>query len=215
MLRYGIARLDQLEELADHAYRYRAVRHHFGITSFGVTAWTAPNAGEPVIADYDEDSEPQEELFLVVSGQAVFDLEGERVEAGPGTFVYSQPGVSRSAVASEADTTVLAFGGSPGKAYDATGWELWAPVVPLYESGRYEELARRLRELTTANPQYPMLMYNLACCESMSGRTTEAIEHLRQAIDDQEKFRVDARHDSDLDPIRHDPAFEALVTDHD
>ena len=101
--------------------------------------------------------------------------------------------------------------GSPGKAYDATGWELWAPLAPLYERGEHAEVASRLTELVAANPQYPMLAYNLACCESLSGRTAEAIAHLRQAVEAAEKFRTDARSDPDLDPIRDEPAFKALI----
>ena len=130
----------------------------------------------------------------------------------PGTVVFTKPGVSRTAVAAEPGTTILAFDGSPGKAYDATGWELWAPLVPLYASGQHAELASRLTEIIAANPQYPMLVYNLACCESLDGRTGEAIEHLRQAVEAAEKFRGDAQDDSDLDPLRDEPAFKALIT---
>ena len=43
-------------------------RHHLGITSFGVTTSTAHEAGDPIIAEHDKDSEPSEQLFLVVSG---------------------------------------------------------------------------------------------------------------------------------------------------
>ena len=71
-------------------------------------------------------------------------------------------GTNRTAAATEPGTTFLAVGGSPGKAYDATGWELWAPLVPLYESGHHAELASRLKAVIAANPQYPMLVYNLA-----------------------------------------------------
>ena len=212
MAQYAIARLDEIDELADHGYRYRPVRHHFGITSFGVTAWSAREAGDALIAEYDEDSEPSEELFLVLSGRAQFDIEGEPVEAPAGTLVHTRPGANRTAVATEPGTTILAVGGSPGKAYDATGWELWAPLVPLYDSGQHAELASRLKAVIAANPQYPMLVYNLACCESLSGRTGEAIEHLRQAIDAAEKFRADARGDTDFDPIRDEPAFTALMS---
>ena len=62
-------------------------------------------------------------------------------------------------------------------------------------------------EVIATNPQYPMLGYNLACCESLSGRTDEAIEHLRQAVQAAEKFRADARDDADFDPVRNEPAF--------
>jgi hypothetical protein len=57
-----------------------------------------------------------------------------------------------------------------------------------------------------------MLFYNVACCESLTGQTTEALEHLRKAIELSEQFRDYAHNDSDLDPIRGEPAFQGLVT---
>ena len=219
MATYAIARLDDIGSSADGRYHYRPVRHHLGITSFGVTAWVGAAAGDPIINEYDEDSQPAEELFVVVSGRAIFEFDGEQVEATPGTLVVTQPGTRRTAVAAEPATTILAFDGTPGKAYDATGWELWAPLRPLYDEGAHAELSARLQEnvgsnravLAKANPQYPMLVYNLACSESLSGRTTDAIDHLRQAIDASEKHRADARADSDFDPIRDEPSFKALI----
>jgi tetratricopeptide (TPR) repeat protein len=211
MAMYAVASLDDIDQLADHQFQYRPVRHHFGITSFGVTAWVAAAAGDPILNEYDEGSHPAEELYVVVSGRATFDLEGELVDAGPGTLLYTKAGARRSAVATEPATTILGIDGTPGKPYDATGWEVWAPLVPLYDNGRYDELSTRLKEVIAANPQYPMLVYNLACSESLGGRPKEAIEHLRRAIDGSEKHRTDARGDTDLDPIRDVPEFKALI----
>ena len=45
-----------------------------------------------------------------------------------------------------------------------------------------------------------MLLYNTACCESLAGRTADAIEHLRLAIERAERFRSLAADDSDFDP---------------
>ena len=211
MQRYAIARVDDIDPLPDGRYTYRPVRHHLGIQSFGVTAWVGAAAGDPIINEYDEESEPAEELFIVVSGRAIFELESEQVEAPPGTLVFTAPGTRRTAVAAEPATTVLVVDGTPGKAYDASGWELWAPLRPLYDKGEHAELRARLEDLAAANPQYPMLVYNLACSESLSGRTADAIDHLRRAVDASEKFRTDARQDSDFDPIRDEPSFQALI----
>lgn len=208
---YAVARLDEIDALADGRCRYRPVRHHFGITSFGVTAWVGAAAGDAIINEFDEDSEPAEELFIVLSGRAVFELEDERVEASSGTLVFTRQGTRRTAVAAEPATTILVFDGSPGKAYDATGWELWAPLRPLYDEGDHAELSARLEEAIAANPGYPMLVYNLACCESLRGRPAEAINHLRRAIDASEKFRADARDDADFVPIHGEPEFKTLI----
>ena len=86
-------------------------------------------------------------------------------------------------------------------------------IAPIYEAGEYAEVAERLSALVAAAPQYPMLFYNLACCESLRGRTSVALDHLRHAIEMSEEFRGSAEDDSDLDPIRHEPAFKQLISD--
>ena len=65
--------------------------------------------------------------------------------------------------------------------------------------------------MVDANPEYAVPMYNLACCESLAGRTTDAIEHLRQSFELSGRLRDLAKTDSDLDPIRDEPAFKKLV----
>jgi len=209
---YAVAHLDEIDEMHDGRCPWRPVRHHFGITAFGVNAWTARDAGDRIINEHDE-SEPDlnEELYLVLAGRAAFELDGDRVDAPAGTLVFVRPGVKRTAVAEEPETTIIALGGTPGKAYEPDGWELWAPLGPLYESGEYAEAADRGRELVEAHPQYAGLFYNLACCESLAGRTTDALEHLRRAIDMSERFRPYAKDDSDFDAIRDEPAFKELV----
>ena len=212
MTRYAVARLEEIEELTDGREPFRPIRHHFGITSFGVNAWTAHEVGDRIINEHDE-SDPggDEELYLVVRGRAVFELDGDRVAAPTGTLIFAPPGVKRTAFAEEPETTVIALGGSPGKAYEPGGWEIWAPLTPLYEAGEYAEAADRGRELVEAHPQYAGLLYNLACCESLAGRTVDALGHLGRAIDRSEQFRSYAKNDSDFDPIRDEPGFRELI----
>jgi tetratricopeptide (TPR) repeat protein len=133
------------------------------------------------------------------------------VDAPAGTFVFSPTGVKRTAFAEEAGTTIIALDGTPGKAYEPRGWELWTPLVPLYEAGEYAQVADRLRVLVEAAPQYALLFYNLACCESLTGKITDALEHLRHAIEMTEQFRGFAKNESDFDPIRDEPMFRHLI----
>jgi hypothetical protein len=211
---YAVAHLDEIEELADGRCLFRPVRHHFGITAFGVTAWTGRAAGDRIINEHDEgDPTSDQELFLVLRGHAVFELDGDRVDAPAGTLVFAPPRTKRTAFAEEAGTTIILLEGTPGKAYAPRGWELWAPLVPLYEAGEHAEVADRLRVQVEGSPQYALLFYNLACCESLTGRTTDALDHLRRAIDMSEEFRGYAKDDSDLDPIRDEPAFRRLLGD--
>jgi len=208
---YAVAHLDEIEEISDGRCPLRPVRHHFGITSFGVNAWTARDAGERIINEHDEADDSNEELYLVQRGRATFELDGERVDAPAGTFVFARPSVKRTAFAEEPGTTIVALGGTPGKAYEPSGWEIWTPLNPLYESGEYAEAADRGRELIEAHPEYDAVIYNVACCESLAGQTADAIEHLRRAIDRNELARSLAASDSDFDPIRDEPAFKELV----
>jgi tetratricopeptide (TPR) repeat protein len=211
MSEYAVAHLDEIDELDDGREPFRPVRHHFGIRAFGINGWTAREAGDRIINEHDETDDGHEELYLVYSGRAAFELDGERVDAPAGTFVYVPPAVKRTAFAEDPGTTIISLGGAPGKAYEPDGWELWAPFRPLYEAGDYAAVADQAREVVEANPQYPALTYNLACCESLDGRTDAAIEHLRQALDGSEQLRALAAEDSDLDPIRDDPVFKELI----
>jgi mannose-6-phosphate isomerase-like protein (cupin superfamily) len=207
---YKVARLDEVEEITDGREPWRALRQHFGITSFGVNAWTGREAGDRILNEHDE-ADDAEELYLVLEGRARFELEGEPVDAPAGTFVFVPPGVKRTAFAEEAGTTIVVVGGTPGKAYEVDGWELWAPFHPLYEAGRYAEAADGARAAIEAHPEYGGALFNLACCESLAGRPADAIKHLRLAIDRSERFRRFAADDSDFDPIRADAAFTELV----
>jgi tetratricopeptide (TPR) repeat protein len=209
---WATAHLDAIEAFDDAGCLFRPVRLQLGITAFGASVWTARAAGDLVI-DWHDPGDPtaDEELFLVVQGHAVFELNGERVEAPVGTFVFAPPGTQRRAYGTEAGTAILLIEGTPGRGYQPRGWELWAPLAPMYAAGRYAEVADALRSAVEAHPEYGMLFYNLACCESLSGQPTVALDHLRRAIELSEEFRDNARSDADLDGIRGMSSFSDLV----
>jgi hypothetical protein len=207
---YAIARLDEIEEVDDGRCPFRAVRHHFGITAFGVNAWIGKEAGDRIINEHDEADE-HEELYFVASGRARFELGGESKDAPAGSFVFVERGVVRTAFAEEAGTTLVAMGGTPGEAYVPSGYEIWSQLRPAYDAGDYDAVADRGKELIERNPQYPEPIYNVACCEALAGRKEDAIAHLRQAIALDERTREYAKGDSDLDSLRDDPAFKELV----
>ena len=214
MSEYAVAHLDEIEEVTDGRAPWRPVRHHFGISSFGVNAWTGREAGDRIINEHTEmtdGAEDDEELYLVHSGRARFEIDGERVDAPAGTFVFVPPAANRTAFAEEPGTTIVAIGGRRGQVYMPWGWDVWRPLQHLYEAKSYDECVERGRELVAANGDYPLPLYNLACCESLAGHKEDAIEHLRLAIERFDGFRQYAANDSDLEPIRDDPAFKELV----
>jgi hypothetical protein len=87
----------------------------------------------------------------------------------------------------------------------------WDSGRVLYETGKYAEAADKGRELIAARPDQPYLHYNVACCESLAGRTDAAVDHLRRAVEMWDGCRELAQQDSDFDPIREEPAFQNLV----
>ena len=207
---YDVAQLSEIDEISDGRVPWRPLRHHFGITSFGVNAFTATEAGVRLINEHDEADE-HEELYVVQQGRARFELDGKDVDAPEGTLVYAKPGVKRTAFAEEPGTTLIAIGGAPGQAYEPHGYEVWSQLDPLFEAGEYEQVADRGRELLEGHPEYPGVFYNVACAEALAGRSADAIEHLRHAIERSERFRNLAREDSDFDSLRDEPAFNELV----
>jgi len=96
MSNYAVAHLDEIDEQNDGRCPWRPIRAHFGVTSFGATTWTARAAGDRLINEHDEPED--EELYLVTTGRAVFELDGDRIEAPSGTFVFAPPGVKRTAL---------------------------------------------------------------------------------------------------------------------
>jgi tetratricopeptide (TPR) repeat protein len=214
MAGFSIARLDEIDEVDDGRCPFRPVRHHFGIATFGINAMTARSGGDRLINEHEE-TEPEsgEELYVVVSGHARFELDGEIHDAPTGTFVHVAPGVKRTAFARDAGTTVLAIGGGPaGKPYEASGWELFAPLLPLFESGDYEEGANRAQALIADDPPYGAVYYNTACFESRAGRIDEAVAHLRRALELSPFLAELARDDEDFAPLREHPGFTEITS---
>ena len=102
----------------DSGRKRLGVRRDLGITAFGVNAYRAPVDAE-VIREHDETgigASLQEELYVVLNGRAGFTVDGEEIDAPAGALVYVRPEAKRGAVAKAEGTTVLAIGGTPGKA---------------------------------------------------------------------------------------------------
>ena len=209
---YEIAQLDDLPLIVSGAeFGVRPVRLHFGITSFGINAYTAENPGDQVIEDHDETTSGagrHEELYVVVSGRAVFQVSGESLEAPAGTLVFvGDPEIRRGAVAVQAGTTVLAIGGTPGRRFEPSPWEAWLAAKPFLDQGRPEEGIGVFEDALERYPGNPNVLYNLACFEALAGRSEDALSHLEGAVAKDPRTREWAQTDEDFDSIRDDPRF--------
>jgi quercetin dioxygenase-like cupin family protein len=88
------------------------------------------NAGDMMVIEHHERDDVEnrtnghEELFAVMSGHAVFTIDGEQVNAPAGTLVFVRdPGLLRSARATADNTAILAMGSRPGVPFVPSIWE--------------------------------------------------------------------------------------------
>jgi tetratricopeptide (TPR) repeat protein len=213
---YRVVTLDGIEPKDDDDNRRvrLAVRQELDIEAFGVNAYRAVADDAQIINEHDEltiRGAGQQELYIVLNGGATFSIDGERVEAPAGSLVFVRdPTTKRGAVATEAGTTVLAIGGTPGEAYRVFPPEA-QEAMDAYNAGDFEKAVERLSQVLAREPNDVLSLYNTACFEARLGRTDDALEHLRRAIELQERAVEYARGDEDFDSIREDPRFKQLV----
>jgi hypothetical protein len=94
---------------------WHPVQHFFGLTTFGANLFVAVNGHETLVAEHDERSSGQQELYLVLEGEVEFELAGERIRATKGTAIaVIDPMVRRRATARAPGTALLAVGASEG-----------------------------------------------------------------------------------------------------
>jgi mannose-6-phosphate isomerase-like protein (cupin superfamily) len=101
---------------------WKSVRHHFGISAFGINAVTK-DAGNVLIPEHNEGSSGQEEIYFVHTGEVRATLDGEAVTVQAGGMISVGPAVRRKVEATASPTTLLVVGGTPGKAYEIGDWE--------------------------------------------------------------------------------------------
>jgi hypothetical protein len=138
---YGSARVSDVdtleqvdpenEDITDGTFHL--LRRHFGVGAFGVNA-VIGNDGDEMIEEHHElDSEANrtnghEELFAVMTGHAVFKIDGEEIDAPAGTVVFVRdPALIRHARAAADNTAILAVGGPVGVPYTVARWEAALP----------------------------------------------------------------------------------------
>jgi tetratricopeptide (TPR) repeat protein len=76
--------------------------------------------------------------------------------------------------------------------------------------GRLDLAIHSLDQALSIKPEEPLLRYNLACYLSLSGQKRRALRFLSQALAADPTYREMAQNESDFDPIRSDPEFQAI-----
>ena len=205
---WKVARLDEIEKRG----RDIPVREYLGISSFGANAYTPGEDGR-LIGEHDESGSGQEELYIVLDGNATFEVDGETFDAPAGTFVYVGPEARRKATG---DGTILALGATPGEAYQGLNWgDAWPfhrESLAAYGEQRYADALESVRGGLEHLPDHAGFHYNYACFATLSGDTgDETFSHLRRAIELYPGFRDQAPRDEDFASVRDDPRFEEAI----
>ena len=201
----AVLSLDELQKIAVAGVLYRPIRKPLGVSAFGVNAWTGEKAGDQVIEPHDETnpgSGKHEELYIVLSGHAEFELAGETIDGPAGTILLAQPDQHRGAKAKVDDTTILVIGGRPGAAGPPSPFEYYFLAAPAYDAGDFAGAYAVAAEGLSEHPDNPSLHFNLACFAAMAGQREDALQHIRRAFELDPKTREWAEKDSDLDSIR-------------
>jgi len=210
----SIARIEELEVYpieGQEGLTWRPVRRYFDIQAFGVNAYTADRAGQRVVEEHREEG-GHEELYVVVSGRAIFMVDGEENDAPAGTLVHCPPGTPRGAVAAEPGTTVLGIGAKPGEVFKPSGWEWTFAGMSLLSQGQEEAARREFDAGIEAYPDAWQGYYNLACVEAKLGNRDLALAQLRRAAEiDQAVVSKYAPEDDDFASLKDDEEFLAIT----
>jgi uncharacterized cupin superfamily protein len=118
MTGFTIAHLDDLERPFP---KWALARKSLGLRSFGMNVVElAPGESVP---EHDETPTDQEEVFIVLTGEATMVIDGEDHPAPAGTFIRLDPAPLRTvANRSDADATVLIVSAPRTSGYEPPPW---------------------------------------------------------------------------------------------
>ena len=99
-----------IDELGE-GYGFRKVRHALGVTAFGVNAIVYAPGFQGFLHYHDT----QDELYFVHSGKALFEVDGESRELGPGGLCHVESTTPRRVSnVGDGDLVLLVIGGKDG-----------------------------------------------------------------------------------------------------
>ncbi len=88
---------------------------------------------------------------------------------------------------------------------------LYLGTAALIQAGQRDRALEWTQRTLAIDSEDPAVLYNIACTYAMLDMTEEAVTCLEKALRQGEWYKAWAEHDSDLDPIRSHPRFQALL----
>jgi mannose-6-phosphate isomerase-like protein (cupin superfamily) len=112
---YTIKTIDELESI--HHGSVKLAGAELGIRSFGMQVLDFP-AGFSDYPEHDHADDGQEEVYVVLRGQADFVVDGEDVTICPGQMLKVEAASKRKLQPRQDGVRILAIGCTPGAAYE-------------------------------------------------------------------------------------------------
>jgi quercetin dioxygenase-like cupin family protein len=109
-----VKRLEDCEERLGG--RLRRVRAGLGVSAFGMQVFDLPS-GFDGWHEYDRAADEREEVYIVLSGKLILDVDGEPHELEPGVFARVGPWCKRKLITGDEKALVLVVGAIPGRPY--------------------------------------------------------------------------------------------------
>ena len=111
MAQVKVGHLDDIE--GAHGGIFKPVARHLGVTAFGVNVEQFAQNHEEY-PEHDHASDGQEEVYIVISGQAILTIEGEPHAMREGSIAYVPSGTKRRFTTPDGPVQLIAIGGTPG-----------------------------------------------------------------------------------------------------
>jgi len=111
-----VRRFEELESYQGQGQFLYAAKS-LGVTGWGMNLLQLP-PNWPDYPDHDHAKDGQEEVYVVLKGNATLLSGDERWQLAPGMMVRVAAGTKRKMTPGPEGVTVLALGGTPGKAYE-------------------------------------------------------------------------------------------------
>ena len=98
------------------------------------------------------------------------------------------------------------------------GWHVSSHICDFYvQQGELDKAVIMQEAMAESYKQFPTwkdnAVYNLACFYSLQGMKEKALENLKVAFKDSSRLLEWSKQDADLDPMRDDPRFQALIAE--
>jgi quercetin dioxygenase-like cupin family protein len=122
MANYTIKHRDEFERMEGSGdATWLLARKALGTTAFGYNLVEIAPGGQ--IPEHDEAQSGQVELYLILDGEAVLQLDGEEHPAPAGTFASIEPAATRTILNhSEGTVTAMLIGVEPDGGYKPMSW---------------------------------------------------------------------------------------------